>query len=167
MPAEFGEAPHSVISTAEDMIARFRPILRSAKIAFVFRTDDQPGEFERAKTQKVSLALQTLVDYEILIWIDQNFWEASSTKVREALILHELYHIGLSTSGGWAIKKHDFGDFAEVVERYGYWNAELSNSLNNPQPKLPGVEDPIFHVADGKVVTVKGEQLDHLADALK
>lgn len=137
MPAEFSEAPSSVIRTAEEIISKYRPFLRDVRIAFVLRIDEQPLDADKAKTIKVPAALQTVADYDFLIWIDQQFWEAQTEKKRKALILHQLCHIGPGANDGFTIVDHDFADFNLVVEEFGLWSTNLFHALNNLQPKLP------------------------------
>lgn len=163
MAAEFEEASQSVISTIEDFIQKYHRHLEDCRIACAMRTDQQD---EFAKTIKVPPAVAAITEYDILIWVDKLRWEARGQDYRDAIIDHELCHIGLSAGGGYKIKQHDFGDFTGVIERHGLWNLALKDAfLDLAQPRLPGMEGEVEISAAGRVVAMTAEQLAKLAEA--
>lgn len=43
----------------------------------------------------------------------------------EALVYHELYHLGRDEQGRLVMREHDIGEFSAVVRRYGTYRPEL------------------------------------------
>jgi len=62
-------------------------------------------------------------DYIIEIW--DKWWEKANETQKEALLFHELSHIGYQERNDniiWKINDHDINEFNEVVKRYGAWD---------------------------------------------
>lgn len=76
-----------------------------------------------------------LIDKEFVIEVWGKWWEQASDKQKEALLFHELSHIGFKDSDDgdvkWNIKDHDVEEFNEVVKRYGDWNGGITAFKNN------------------------------------
>ena len=161
----FTEASQSVIHTAEELIDKYHKALSTARIAFVFRSEEQEinGRIYLARVSKVPEKMQPFMEFDYIVWVSENRWINMSEKQREALIDHELCHMGLSNTGGWKIKLHEIEEFREILERYGAWNDDLFYRLQPVmQPSIPGTEVTIS--SNGRVATITGDQLEKLAN---
>jgi hypothetical protein len=165
----FSEAPQSVIHVAEELIKKYHGILGEARIAFVFRSEEQElnGRVILAQVSKVPEKMQPYMEFDYVVWVAENRWINMPDKQREALIDHELCHMGMSSTGGWKIKPHNIQEFREILDRYGAWNDDLFFNLQpvmQLQPMIPGTEVTIS--SNGRVATISGENLEKLANNL-
>ena len=165
----FSEASPSVIHTAVEMIKKYHVYLEEARIAFVFRSEEQitNGRAVWAQVSKVPAKIQIYMEFDYIVWVAENIWVNLSPNKREALIDHELCHMGLGSGGNWKIRQHEIQEFREILERHGAWNDNLFFNLSPvmEQPKLPGL-DKITVSGAGRVATITGEQLDRLANKM-
>lgn len=152
----FYKADPSVISTAREMIQKYHPNLRNARIGFLFR--DEPtrsqGKFVLGKAMKVSDREKALVDLDFIIWVAYGYWMNRPSEFRMALIDHELCHCDYDEHEEKAsLRGHDFEEFVEIIERHGFWNQglrSLEGRIRQLKLDLPGDERP----ARGDVVAV-------------
>lgn len=70
-----------------------------------------------------------LIDKEFVIEVWGKWWNDATSEQREALLYHELSHIGYTDKDDgdvvWRINSHDIEEFNKVAEKYGDWNGEL------------------------------------------
>ncbi|MBN1348392.1 hypothetical protein JXJ21_03220 [candidate division KSB1 bacterium] len=134
MTIEWSEASQSVIHIAMEMIEKYHPHLKEANIAFVYRSEaaTNKGRKVLAQVSKFPIRLIPLLDeeYDFLIWVSKEDWEKVSDDIREALIDHELCHCKGNKFAGWSIVGHDFEEFTQIIERHGFWNADLLQILD-------------------------------------
>jgi hypothetical protein len=65
--------------------------------------------------------------YEFTIQINNEAWESMTDEQREALMYHELLHVGYDASTDkYSIVDHDLEEFAMVVSKYGLWRDSLA-----------------------------------------
>lgn len=97
------------------------------RIAYMERLGERSGEGEEAiaKCQKASPLWRDLAGYDVVIWAWAEVWEQLESRQREALVLHELLHIGRNRTGGVKLRKHDLEEFAMVVLHYGPWDGPV------------------------------------------
>lgn len=169
MAVEWSEASDSVLVVARELIDEFHQHLREATIAFIYRNEAaiSKGRKVYAQVQKVPDRWKVLLDdeYDILIWISKEDWDARTSSWREALIDHELSHCTVGENG-FTTTGHDFEGFKDVVERHGLWNYDLLTVGEQiRQLKLP-LGDTVSMSTGGRTVTLSAEKLAHVADIM-
>lgn len=172
--ATWSEAAPSVIKTAEGLIESYHPVLKSARIAFVFRSEAQKqGErYILGQCTKVPAKFQPYLEFDYIIWLSEQDYMGMDSRQREALIDHELCHCKFSIESlSWGIRPHDIQEFSAVIERYGIWSPDVrkvKTALDKYETEtLPGlVMDSFGSNGKGKVVTMTGTELERAASAL-
>lgn len=126
MTPEWSEASPEVLHIAQDLISKYHRHLLETNICFVFREEAQKnkGHMVLGHCEKISPKLQVFQDYEFLIWLSEEDYERMTVEERTALIDHELCHIQQGESGLTVIG-HDFEEFYEIIQRYGFWDQRL------------------------------------------
>jgi hypothetical protein len=114
--------------------------LEGAKIGMAWRFGwraDIDGHLRLGQLKKRGDLDRELDDYDFIILLNQEAWEALNEKQKRALVDHELCHarIALDTDGQpkhddrdrlvCRIRKHDVEEFREIVDRHGLWTSEL------------------------------------------
>ncbi|MDI6770117.1 MAG: putative metallopeptidase [Anaerolineales bacterium] len=163
MAVIWSEASSSVLSTAQDLIDRYHPHLKKARILFVFRSEAAKSNGRRifGHAAKVSPQMRILLDdADFIIWISEHDWEANSAAWREALIDHVLCHC-LYFQGECSIRPHDVEEFAEIVERHGLWNTELL-MVNEAIQRMEKQSAFSFVEPSGGVITINGRQIERM-----
>lgn len=140
------KAKDEVLELAQELIEEHHPDLSDAAIGIVFR-DTAPvsnGKVTLGQASKVPPKMLPYLDLDFLIWLAADFWEDATSVQRRALLDHELCHCS-SFEGENTIRPHDIEEFAEIVERYGYWNSGLvvarpafEAAMQYPLPGLNG-----------------------------
>lgn len=171
--SEWNEAPPEVIEMAQTIIAEHHKDIRRANIAFVMKSDEK---FKLKPHQKWAVAAKipskydALIDYDFLIWIQEEIWRMLDPDQRRALIDHELCHCGFNDNDEPAIIPHDFEEFSCVIERHGLWRKSLkamgmaASSYIQEELKMAETKIEISSsVAPGKVASLTGAQLNQMA----
>lgn len=101
-------------------------------IGYALQWDQDPaakgGLHAIAKCVKAPPLWRDLGQHEVIIFAVQRAWQHLGQKQREALVAHELSHIGgRNDSGSVVLLDHDIEEFAWVVKRYGQWHPALEN----------------------------------------
>ena len=126
--SEWAEAPDEVISNAKKLIEEFHPWLFRANIAFVMKSDKKfkikPYQ-KWANCSKIPQKFEAFLDYDFLIWIQEEIWEKLSEDAKTALIDHELSHCGYNENDIPILIPHDFEEFSDVIQRHGLWRPSL------------------------------------------
>ena len=169
MKADFSEAPQSVIHTAEMLIDKHHPWLKSARIAFVMREEAQKqgSRYILGQASKVPDKMKPHLEFDFLIWLSQEDYDRMTTDEREALIDHELCHCMMGNNG-WTIRKHDIEEFAIVISRHGLWKDDLrqvERALEKWKQEILIAEQDVTMTISGagKVATISGKQFSKLA----
>lgn len=162
MTIEWEEASPSVIHTAEELIEKYHPWLREARIGFVYRDKAQKskGRMILAQAQTVPAKLQVYLEYDFLIWVSKENWEKYADVQRLALIDHELCHC-VRDDGVWTIRPHDIQEFWQVIERHGLWNNDLRQGREVMEQ---AIQRPLPTLSTGKVAAISGMEIDFLED---
>lgn len=64
--------------------------------------------------------------FEVVVWANALAWGRLTEHAREALIAHELSHVGgRSEQGKVQMLEHDIEEFGWVVKQYGQWHSGL------------------------------------------
>lgn len=122
MTVTWSEASSSVISAAADLIKRWHPHLRDARIGFIYRSEPaiSNGRNVNAGVNLVPAKMQVMVEYDFMIWVAKDFWEARDTVTQNKALDHILCHCAYDDPGSkWYIRPHDIEEFADIIERYG------------------------------------------------
>lgn len=112
---------------AHEVIARhdsFRFIdEREFRIRYVFATGGPPDEARIdaiAKCRRGTGSLGFLAECEFVIEVNEWYW-VNFPQHREAVVLHELLHVGVTDKGRPTLHKHDVEEFIGVVLQHGPW----------------------------------------------
>ena len=165
---EWSEASGELIHIAQEIVTKYYPGLKEARIGFVFRDEAQKsnGKELAGSTAKVSPKEQVYLDLDFLIWVSEKDWTAMASDVREALIDHLLAHCAGNPYTGWKIRPHDIEEFAVVISRRGLWNHSLMR-INSALDKLLVTQGELLLDAinkkPGGVVAVKPAEMEQHA----
>jgi hypothetical protein len=175
--SEWNEAKPEVIEMAQTLIAEYHKEIRRANIAFVMKSDDK---FKLKKHQKWAVAAKipakydAFLDFDFLIWIQEEIWRLLNPDQRRALIDHELSHCGFDENDQPVIIPHDFEEFSAIIERHGLWRKSLKEmgkaASEYIQEELKMAETKIeisSSVMPGKVASLTGAQLNQMANPLE
>lgn len=148
MPTNWEKAPQSVLNLAQELIEQYHEHLLDARIGFVFRETGQVtgGRLTVGQASKVSAKEKVYSNLDFIIWLAADFWRYSKAERCRALLDHELCHCQLDpNTDEWKIRPHDFEEFKEIIDRYGFWSDDLYRARETfaqaVQDVLPGFED--------------------------
>jgi predicted metallopeptidase len=170
---EWTEASSEVLDIAQDLINKYHPVPKDARIGFIFRSEasKSQGKSVLAKASKIDAKTQALMEsrgtvpLDFLVWIAEDQYAELSYDQRQALIDHELCHLTFGSSG-WKLRAHDIEEFQSIIDRYGFWNSDLlgaSVSFKRAMQLDLGLEVSETEPARGKVVAVQPEELPMVA----
>jgi hypothetical protein len=124
---------------AKRFIKEHHPHLKNASIGYLMhqkdpekntpvRGDSRIGIMEKiAKVYSVPEKYRMLTGFNYMIEVDEVYWDFLELKQQEAIIDHELCHIA-SDEDGLYIRDHDVEEFAQILVRHGFWNANIDQS---------------------------------------
>lgn len=129
---EFFMATQEIFDLGDKLIATHHPEALDAHIMYMFRSKaGKSGGKTRLASCYLASELQKAVHgYNYIIEIAADEWDHMEQQQREALLLHEILHIGAKEdekTGAvtWGLRKHDTEEFRKVVEVYGIWTGDL------------------------------------------
>lgn len=159
MTTTWSEASNSVLTTAQELIDQFHKQIKELRIGFIFRSEAavSQGIMVNAGVSKVPDKFKVLLELDLIIWIAEDEWIKLSQDQRKALVDHQLCHIRYDGT----IVGHDFEDFQEIVERYGFWNYSLLKSADTFKEALQ-LDLGLKVETKGKVVAVQPEIMQQL-----
>ena len=119
-----GYADEEVINMAKDIIERYHEHLLPAKICYLFKEQatKSGNKVILGTAKKATAEVKLMTGFDFIVTLAYDMWQTLNDVQRRALVDHELCHCTVSEKGTefkWAIRKHDFEDFLEIVERYG------------------------------------------------
>jgi len=83
------------------------------------------------KCQMVSGVHHIASGYVYIIQFNYEIWQKLNEVQREALVFHELEHIGYeSEKDKYYIEEHDVEEFSRVVHKYGLWRDEVRKFID-------------------------------------
>lgn len=129
--ANFVRAPD--VERIADLIRQAHPMtfdhLRNFNRLLLFKKGTPPKKDEGesfihtiARAFKAPALWADVSGYHAGFWVWEWWWEKCDQAKREALVMHELLHIGMAPNGSPRMEKHDVEDFALVVRHYGRWS---------------------------------------------
>lgn len=138
--ADFAPAPPEIVGTANRLIAAYFPNLAGAAIAILVRpTPQEAGQGEDGQNQSSVAAAGVNPDpklpYEYVIWFAWDVWQLLDGIERDAIVFHELMHLGRDATGKPVLTPHDESVFTREVELYGAW-------WKDAQAKFKALGDP-------------------------
>lgn len=122
--AKFYPATKDVVETVERMIKLYHPSLEDADIGVLLRDEapESDGHITLGMAKKVTPDMRALMPYHFVLWFAEDKWQTLTLTQRDALVDHELCHCRFDAGLGEAkIRKHDFEEFNEIIERHGFW----------------------------------------------
>lgn len=152
-----------VKEVARKVIAEHHPALAQLKIAYLkrFGAWSSKGRDTWAKLFKASDRDRLLHEYDYVLVVNAGVWAALDGPTREALIDHELSHVGMDKNGNWKLFGHDLEDFIAVVRRRGAWMEEARRYLEAAEEhkteqlqfnfeNVAAGREPVFFDPDGR-----------------
>jgi len=100
------------------------PLTLQAKIAYLMSERESSW---LGRCQLLPAPVKLLTGYDYIIYVNANAWDNLSPTQKEALVFHELEHIGYKPSakdetiGKWTTRGHDLEEFNSVAKKYGKW----------------------------------------------
>lgn len=109
------EASQEVVHIAQELLEKYHPSLKIARIGFVFRSEAEivKGKQVVTKCSKVSDKMKPMLELDFLIWIAKDVYERLDEERKRAVIDHELTHIGWGRTG-LALISHDIEEFHSI-----------------------------------------------------
>lgn len=134
-------ASDEVRDTAENLIASHHRYLADAHITYLFREKGWKTSCGKtilgkaAKRSEIDKLLGSRTE-DFIIIISKPDWEKMTSRERESLLDHELYHCGAVMTPDarvkWIIRKHDIEQFALILKRYDFERQKLGGLIENP-----------------------------------
>ena len=125
--AEYFKATNEMLETVKRIIGECHRRLDGAKIAVIMRdkAGSSKGRTVMATASIPTAAIEPLLKekYSFVICIGQDAWDAAMPAQRDALVDHELCHCAIDDDGPF-IRPHDLEEFADVIERRGFWRQD-------------------------------------------
>lgn len=85
------------------------------------------GKDVLGKCAKTSPLIRSLTGCQFFIWLAADYCQVLSDRQIEALLHHELRHIGGDENGKLYARGHDFELFAADLQHYGPWHEGLEH----------------------------------------
>ena len=126
------------------VIKKYRPELKDLAIAYMFRDEAavSSGKLIAGRCIRVDDRNRTLHEHDIIIEIAKDVWSQAEDRFKEALMDHELGHIGIRYDEDGTtpleddygrirtfLHHHDIEEFDDVLERHGAYHADLRKFL--------------------------------------
>jgi predicted metallopeptidase len=162
---DWDEASQEVIHIAEDLISQYHPWLKPLNICFVFRKEAQKSKGKQVLGQvsKVPDKFHPFMEYDYMIWLAREEFEAMDLSDQTALIDHELCHIKLH-DGAYTLVGHDFEEFYEIIQRYGLWDQRLQRIDRELTARQMSLGLKIESMLVGRVGTISKEQASRMEE---
>lgn len=178
-----GEIGVGMYALLDELIARYHNELLDARIALAWCTSWKPdvdGRWILGKLVKASDLHRELAPWDFVVLLNREFYTDKRVEDRQrvALIDHELCHAAArhEASGEqmqdergryvWRTVKHDFEEFAAVIERHGCYKGDLermAQALERSRTETAGlwIGTPHLQAAlESAGLRVSAEQID-------
>lgn len=125
------------------------------------------------KCQLTPAIFKMLTGLDYIIYVNADGWDALNYKQKEALIFHELEHIGWKQNvkdpefGKWSTRRHDMEEFNSVVQRYGRWLEDVTmfdNSLKSFDNEFEEIDEEIISKETGEVFYTNKEDIEKIIE---
>lgn len=120
----YDDAPEECVEMVKSLIETCPEFdhIKSAKIKYLFKI----GSWSKVgECSKASGKWRHLTDFDFVVMFHKESWDVFTVEQRNALIHHELSHIGRKDNENWFIIPHDIEEFLATYKRYGAWNGVL------------------------------------------
>jgi hypothetical protein len=129
--AEYSKAMPEMVDTVKRVAGECHRRLDGVKIAVIQqdKAASSKGHIVMACASLVTKRFQPLLDakYQFIVCIARDVWDTSDQAKRDALIDHELCHCTMN-DGKPEIRPHDLEEFADIIERRGFWRKDYVES---------------------------------------
>lgn len=128
---EYGMADESIKSLAHELIKLHHREALDAEICYMMRNKHAKtgGKALGGTCQKQTDQQKHLHGYDYIITLAADIWSELNQNGREALLLHEICHVGVEVNDDdeakMSLRPHDTEEFAKVIEVYGLWHNDL------------------------------------------
>ena len=125
------------------------------------------------KCQLIPAIFKMLTGLDYIIYVNADGWDSLNYKQKEALIFHELEHIGWKQNvkdpefGKWSTRRHDMEEFNSVVQRYGRWLGDVTmfdNSLKSFDQEFEETDGEIISKETGEVFYTNKEDIEEIIE---
>ena len=125
------------------------------------------------KCQLIPAIFKMLTGLDYIIYVNADGWDSLNYKQKEALIFHELEHIGWKQNvkdpefGKWSTRRHDMEEFNSVVQRYGRWLGDVTmfdNSLKSFDQEFEETDGEIISKETGEVFYTNKEDIEKIIE---
>lgn len=100
-----------------------------------------------AKCEAIPEKYAEHMDGDLLLWVDQQYWEATEYETHVAMIDHALaYVLFIDDDMKVKTRKPDFYEFSDVLARRGFWSAPLKSSKR----RMDAIQPELFDTKDYK-----------------
>jgi hypothetical protein len=126
-------APEDIKELADDLISKHHPEAIDVRIGYLMREKHgtTKGKVVMGNCQKQSAKQKLLNVFDFIITLSADVWAELEPEQREALLLHELKHVGVKPdpddqdSDVFFLRPHDTEEFRDVIHVYGLWQPDL------------------------------------------
>lgn len=140
----------SMYAMLDGLVAAHHPHLAQARIALAWNYswgEDADGQITLGRARKVSDLERDLHGYDLIILLNRPAWDSLQPEQRTALVDHELCHFEVAKDkegeervddrgrAVYRLRKHDIGEFREVVSRNGMWKADIEQFVRSIKEK--------------------------------
>lgn len=135
--AQFHPAPE-VAEVAETILARpdcteYLQVLPECRITYLFMEGPETSVWS-GRCYRTAGPYQHLSNFDFVIVAFKKWWDDASHHAREALVFHELMHVGYTINQkgetSWALRDHTIETFPEEISIFGPWNPALMELRN-------------------------------------
>jgi len=128
----YWKAEEEIVELANKLLAAHNSDAVEASVCYMFRSKHtkRGGMVQGGTCSKVSDKDKVLHGYDYIVTLAADIWQELADREREALLLHELLHIGAEEdeqdgSMHYGINSHDTEEFRKVIEVCGLWRPDL------------------------------------------
>ena len=122
-----------MLDIVREVIRKNHARLDGASIAVIVqeKASSKGGKTVYSTAAKPSEKLKPLLedDYSFVITVAEDTWKKMNMDQRKAVIDHELCHCQIDLDGKPSIREHDLEEFAEIIERHGFWREDYGEHM--------------------------------------
>lgn len=142
------------------------------RVAYCVRTDapteDDDGIDDIAGVKKAGQPWQSIGDYDLAVFVKQDWWRLAGKQERRAALTHALSHVMVDDKGKVKLLGHDVEAFVRETTRFGPWSdrlAKLWRSMGrDPKAEQTTVDEAVERAVDqldGKEIRI-GDNVAHI-----
>lgn len=130
----------TVEAVAKGIVPNFHAHLATARIRYIFvdKAGKKGGQEQYGKVQKLSGALEYLLESDFLVEVAEPKWSELTPEQQKALTDHLLERLwgeedDKTGEMKWTLREPDVQEFATILRRHGAWNAALTGFVSVAQ----------------------------------